>query len=170
MSEAAIGFGGVFIGWLLTVIWDQIKTHRSDKRHISVILNTILQECIDNLRICSLDLEVLQRENNLPQNDMTLLSLLPLKTFCLELIRGQLPDKLVSDQQLTERLSNFQIKSLRINHCIFSRQTFKDTSLALSNAATNLRIRNDILISHINEIRTDIGNLIEVIQSHQKSV
>lgn len=146
------GSAATLAGFSFTIAWDLWKMRREDKRRTRAMLAAVWHEMDENDQIANTNLSILKQELTcLPKFEQTLILLQPFKYGVWELLKANLPDKLLANTKLLVGLRDESFSVSRLNEAIASRQRYKDTSGAMGNFTQVLTLRNQEIVAEINK-------------------
>jgi len=134
------GVLATLIGFALTMVWDVWKTWRTDLQRDKGVIRALLSECEENANIAQTNVTMLEQELQvLAQNRHLITTAVPLKTGLWEALRPSIPTKLLSNVELLSLLRDVSAQVGYLNEGFRSRQTYKDTSGAMSNFSDRVK-------------------------------
>ena len=146
------GSAATLVGFGFTMAWDLWKIRHEDKRRGRAILRAVKHELEENGEIANANLKLLNEESAyLSKREHLLVLLQPFKPGVWDLLKANLPDELLAQTDLLVELRDMSFGVSHLNEGIASRQTFKDTSGAMSNFSETLTNRNGLLNSEIQQ-------------------
>src|SRR3989344_6480593 len=149
------------IGFGLTMLWDLWKLHREDGRKITAILLAISHELKENLEIMKANRQLLEAELPILNTGKHLIgSTLPFKHGMWDLLKVNLPAKLLQKESLLAKLRDLSLSASHLNEGMSSRQIYRDTSSNNTAFGQNMKGRNTTLIAEMDELSKDIDGVI----------
>lgn len=155
MSEWLIGFtSGVIatvIGFGLTILWDIFKSHRETRYREGRVLAVVREELVGNVRVLNNNLKLISKELQLlPNNKSVVDPLVPLKASFWDLVKINLPKKLMEGDVLLKIRDMVELTE-KINEVIQSRENYRIHNRASTNYGVQLQAYDNILVGNIKE-------------------
>jgi hypothetical protein len=145
------------IGFGLTMLWDLWKLHREDRRKTTAVLLAIVHELKENLEIVKVNRQFLEVELPILKEGKHLIgSTLPFKHGMWDLLKVNLPAKLLQSESLLAKLRDLSLSASHLNEGMYSRQIYRDTSSNNTAFGQNMKGRNATLIAEMDELSKDI--------------
>lgn len=145
------------IGFGFTMIWDLWKMNREQKQKTDSILRAIERELKENQGIAKSNKEFLEAELPVLKEGKHLIGATqPFKKEIWDLLKINLPNKLLKNESLLSLLSGLSMSACHINEGMGSRQVYRDTSANNTAFSENMNGRNSILISQIEKLLVNI--------------
>ncbi len=149
------------IGFGLTMLWDLWKFRREDNRKTAAVLLAVEHELIENLEIAKANKQLLEAEIPvLDEGKHLIAATLPFKQGIWELLKINLPDKLLEKESLLAMLRDIYMATSHINEGMSSRQVYRDTSANNTAFGQNMKGRNSMLIAQMEELSSNIDSAI----------
>ncbi len=158
------GSAATLAGFGFTMAWDLWKIRREEKCRNQAIVRAVKHELDENVEIGKANLKLLDEESKMLSEGYLLVPMLPFKDGIWDLLKANLPDKLLIQTELLTGLRDASIGALHLNAGTNSRQAYKDTSGAMSNFRQTIKIRNDLLVAEIKEFTSGIEKLFQLLQ------
>lgn len=150
------------LGFGLTMLWDLWKFRREDGRRNAAVLRAVKHELNENLEIATSNKKLLEAEIPvLEEGKHLIVATVPFKQAIWELLKVNLPEKLLEKESLLSTLSNLAMAASHLNEGMSSRQTYRDTSANNTAFSQNMKGRNSMLISQIKELSNGIDGALK---------
>ena len=167
-------YSGVFatlIGFALTMVWDVWKNWRTDKKRDRAILRALLHECEENTSIGQQNWDLLSQElNALSEGKHLIVAMIPFKSGLWEVLRPSIPTKLLTDSDLLSLLRDISMLVAHLNEGFRSRQTYKDTSGAMSNFNDRLKGVDGYLQGEVKQLQEALAKATTKLDSCEKAI
>ena len=174
-SEFWNGFySGVFatlIGFVLTMIWDVWKTSRTEKKRDKAILKALQHECEENATVALQNGALFDQELQvLAEGKFLIVAMVPFKSGLWEVLRPSIPTKLLSNAELLSVLRDISLLVAHLNEGFRSRQTYKDTSGAMSNFTDRLKMLDELLQGQVKQLQKLLAQAATQLGSCEKAI
>ncbi len=166
MSEELItglitGVIATSIGFSFTMLWDLWKINRDQKQKTDSVLKAIENELQENIEIGKANKDLFEAELPvLKEGKHLIVATLPFKKEIWDLLKLNLPNKLLKNETLLSTLSSITMSASHLNEGMNSRQVYRDTSANNTAFSENMKGRNSMLISQIEELLKNIETAI----------
>jgi hypothetical protein len=154
LRSLIIGVLAASFGFVLTMLWDLWKSHREESRRTVAILRAIEAELKENIEIAkfnTIHLEIEMRALN-DRESTVIGATVPFKHGILDLLKINLPEKLLERESLLSMLSNITIAVWRLNHGMLNRQTYHDANMTTTNLHQNMKLWNMTLLGQLKKL------------------
>jgi hypothetical protein len=166
MSGFFSGVAATIVGFLFTVLWDVYKYRRDVSERDRQILKVVQHDLEENRQLVTENKSMLQQELKIIDQKKELVPpLLLLKTGFWDLLKANLPKRLVKNTELLERLQALSLLANHINEEIRSRQNYKNASSAMSNYNSTIKIHDEILVSDLDRITKGLDDALAELQA-----
>lgn len=146
------GVIATIIGFIFTIIWDIYKYRRDIGSRDNTILTAIGEELRSNYEISTLNKNILLEEIKvLDENKSVVTPLCFLQSGFWELVKVNLPSALAKGDSLL-KIRKMAQSTNEINEVIRSRENYRVHNGAMSNYSSRLKIYDQILLQHFNEL------------------
>jgi len=160
------------IGFGFTMLWDLWKINREQNQKTDSVLLAVEHELQENIEIGKANKELLEAELPvLKKGNYLIIATLPFKKEIWGLLKLNLPNKLLKNEAMLRKLSSITMTISHLNEGMNSRQVYRDTSSNNTAFSDNMKGRNSMLISEIEELLENIDMAItELNKKANKSV
>lgn len=166
MSGFLSGVAATLVGFLFTVLWDVYKYRRDVAERDRSILKVVQHDLEENRRLVTENKAMLQQELEIIDQKKELVRpLLLLKTGFWDLLKANLPRKLVANTELLERIQALSLLASHINEETRSRQSYKNASSMMSNYNSTIKIHDEILVSDLDRLAKGLDDALAVLQA-----
>lgn len=166
MSGFLSGVAATLVGFLFTVLWDVYKYRRDVSERDKQILKVVQHDLEENRHLIIENRSMLDQELKIiDQRKELVRPLLLLKTGFWDLLKANLPRRLVKNIELLERIQALSLIANHINEGIRSRQNYKNASSAMTNYNSTIRIYGEILVSDLNRIAKGLDDVLAELQA-----
>lgn len=156
-----VGVLATVVGFGLTMAWDLWKFHREDKRKTAAILLAVKHELEENLEIAKANRQLLEAELPvLDEGKHLIAATLPFKQGIWDLLKVNLPDKLLQKEALLSQLRDISMSACHLNEGLSSRQVYRDTSANNTAFGQNMKGRNSMLIAEMDALSKNVNGAI----------
>jgi hypothetical protein len=153
LSGFISGVAATLVGFLCTILWDIYKYRRDVSERDKSILKVVQHDLEENRHLATENRAMLKQELEILDKRKELVPpLLLMKTGLWDLLKANLPKKLVKNTDLLERIQALSLLASHINEEIRSRQNYKNASSMMSNYNETIKIHDGILISDLDRL------------------
>ena len=143
---------GVLIGFTLSQAAEHLKTRRELIARNKKLLSLLAQDWETNRLIIANNISRIAEDDEAMTNSrLVVVPLEPLVTGFWDLIKSNLPNKLIDDKILIN-IRNIAIITMRINEYIQSREAFRINNMGIMDTKPNRIIYNKILLTEMNTL------------------
>ncbi len=154
------GVISTLIGFGLTMVWDIVRFRREAKQRDESVLSAVKGESLTNLDILRGNQALLKQELAiLDKNQRIVGPLLALRTGSWDVLRINLPKKLVREPQSLIKISEISTLTDRVNEFIRSRENFRIHNGAMTNFSSYIRIYDEALVKQNEALEKGLEDL-----------
>jgi len=170
MSQWVSGFisgvGATLIGFLCTILWDVYKYRRDIDQRDRAIINYVKHDLEENRNLATENKSMLMNELEIIDQGKELVRpLLLMKTGFWDLLKANLPKKIINNSDLLENIQGLSLLGGHINEEIRSRQNYKNASSSMSNYNSTIKIHDELLVSDIDQLIMSLDDALAVLQA-----
>lgn len=148
------GVIATLIGFVLTMLWDVWKTWRTDRKHDKAVLRALQYECEENAAVAQQNVNLFEQElHALAESKFLIVTTIPFKSGLWDVLRPSIPTKVLAHVDLLSLLRDISSLVAHLNEGFRSRQTYKDTSGAMSNFTDRLKLLDEHLHGQVKELQ-----------------
>lgn len=166
LSGFISGVAATLVGFLCTILWDVYKYRRDVSERDKSILKVVQHDLEENRQLATENKAMLKQELEVLDKRKELVPpLLLMKTGFWDLLKANLPKKLIKNTDLLERIQALSLLASHINEEIRSRQNYKNASSMMSNYNETIKIHDGILISDLDRLTKGLDDALAILQA-----
>src|SRR5437762_1140520 len=141
------GVVATVLGFGLTMAWDYIKYRRETGEREAAVLRAVREEITDNTSVAEQNLMILTQEIQVLKEQKSVVApLQPLQNGMWDLVRLNLPQKLVKSPDVLSGLRQTANVISYMTETIRSRENYRITNGAMSNYHDRMRLYDETLL------------------------
>jgi len=165
-SGFTAGVAATIVGFVLTMIWDGYKYRRDVISRESSLIKGLIHELYENRELATENKDIIKGDLESLKTQKTLLRpLLILKSGFWDYLKFNIPNKLLKNTDLLEKLKNISLLAEHINETIRSRQNYKDTSSAMIKFGETIKTKDNIIDSDLTRFNKSIDDVLSELEA-----
>ena len=146
------------LGFVLTMVWEIWRERRAEVSRVRGICAALIYELEENHTVLTANRALLENEQHLLiASTFQLGTLLPFKHDMWFILKSNLPSRFLTESTTLPSIRDAALAAVHLNDGGASRQTYKDTSGAMSNFIQTLKQRNAGLLEELGRYESTLA-------------
>jgi len=165
-SGFTAGVAATIVGFVLTMIWDAYKYRRDTLRRENSMIKGLIHELYENRELSTENRNIIKEDLEALENKKTLIRpLLLLKSGFWDYLKFNIPNRLLDNMELLEKLKDISLLAEHVNETIRSRQNYKDTSSAMGDFGESIRMKDNVINSDLGRFNEGVDDVLSDLEA-----